>query len=85
MARVAVEDFGWGSAAHVVAVVRPSGVVVDEPGVDLGADRLGHARRILGRWTEWAKRQSVFVRLLLGLAGLAFLAAMVYLGFRFLR
>jgi uncharacterized protein (TIGR02611 family) len=46
---------------------------------------LGHVRRILRGWTEWAKRQSLFVRLLLGLAGLAFLAAMAYLGFRFLR
>ena len=46
---------------------------------------LGHARRILHGWTEWAKDQSLFVRLLLGLVGLAFLAAIAYLGFRFLR
>jgi uncharacterized protein (TIGR02611 family) len=46
---------------------------------------LGHVRRILHRWTDWAKRQSLFVRILLGLAGLAFLAAMAYLGFRYLR
>jgi uncharacterized protein (TIGR02611 family) len=46
---------------------------------------LRRARLVLRRWTAWARRQSVFVRLLLGLAGLAFLAAMAYLGIRFLR
>jgi uncharacterized protein (TIGR02611 family) len=46
---------------------------------------LGRARRIFHRWTEWAKRQNLFVRLLLGLVGLAFLAGMAYLGFRYLR
>ena len=33
-----VEDLAGCSSAHEVAVIRPSGVVVDEPGVDLGAE-----------------------------------------------
>jgi hypothetical protein len=35
---VFVEDLAWGSSGHVVAVVLAAGVVVDEPGVDLGAE-----------------------------------------------
>jgi hypothetical protein len=35
---VSVEDVAGCSAAHEVAVIGASGVVVDEPGVDLGAE-----------------------------------------------
>ena len=35
---VLVEDLAGCSAGHEVAVVGPAGVVVDEPGVDLGAE-----------------------------------------------
>jgi len=45
---------------------------------------LGRARLILQRWTHWAKRQSLFLRMLLGLAGLLFLAGLAYLAWRFL-
>lgn len=47
------------------------------------ADRLlRFARRLLRDWTDWAKRQSPFVRVLLGLAGLVLLAGLAYLGWR---
>jgi uncharacterized protein (TIGR02611 family) len=46
---------------------------------------LGRARRILSEWTAHARRQSLVVRLLLGLAGLVFLVAGAYVGFRLLR
>ncbi len=45
---------------------------------------LRFGRRVLGRWTGWARRQSLFVRGLIGLAGLALLAAVGYLSWRFL-
>jgi uncharacterized protein (TIGR02611 family) len=41
------------------------------------------ARRILRGWTEWAKRQSLIVQALLGLVGVAFLAAVLYLLWRY--
>ncbi|HEY2042862.1 MAG TPA: TIGR02611 family protein [Jatrophihabitans sp.] len=46
---------------------------------------LYRGRQMVRRWTDWAKRQSILVRVLLGIAGLAFLLALAYLGFRFLR
>jgi uncharacterized protein (TIGR02611 family) len=46
---------------------------------------LRRAQRIVRRWTEWARQQSLFVRLIMGVAGLALLAGFAYLGFRFLR
>jgi uncharacterized protein (TIGR02611 family) len=41
------------------------------------------ARRILRDWTEWAKRQSLIVQGVLGLAGVAFLAGLLYLLWRY--
>lgn len=46
---------------------------------------LRRARQILKDWTDWAKRQPLFVRLLLGLLGLAVLLGIGYLGWHFLR
>lgn len=45
---------------------------------------LQFCRRVLRDWTEWARRQSLLVRGLLGLAGLLLLAGLAYLGWRFL-
>ncbi|MCW2539965.1 MAG: hypothetical protein JWN95_1690 [Frankiales bacterium] len=41
---------------------------------------LAYGRRILHGWTEWVKAQSLFVRILIGIAGLALLAGVAYLG-----
>jgi uncharacterized protein (TIGR02611 family) len=46
---------------------------------------LRYAREVLRRWTAWAKRQSLPVRLLMGLAGLLVLAGLAYLGWRTLH
>jgi len=46
---------------------------------------LRYGRRMLRRWTEWAKRQSLVIRLLLGLVGLLVLAGAGYLGWQTLR
>lgn len=46
---------------------------------------LRRARQILREWTDWARRQPLFVRGLLGLAGLLVLAALAYLGWQYLR
>lgn len=43
------------------------------------------ARQILKDWTDWVKRQPLFVRLLLGLVALAVLVGIAYLGWHFLR
>ncbi len=50
------------------------------------AQRLLHyGRGVLRKWTTWASGQSVFVRLLLGLAGVLLLVGLAYLALRFLR
>ncbi|MDP9219659.1 MAG: TIGR02611 family protein [Actinomycetota bacterium] len=47
------------------------------------ADRLlAYARHQVGRWTDWAARQSLPVRLLLGLATLALLVGIFWVTFR---
>lgn len=46
---------------------------------------LRRARQVLKDWTDWAKRQPLFVRLLLGLVGLAVLVGIGYLGWHLLR
>lgn len=46
---------------------------------------LRRARQILREWTDWARRQPLFVRGLLGLAGLLVLATLAYLGWQYLR
>lgn len=46
---------------------------------------LRFGRDVLRRWTAWAKRQSLMIRLLLGLVGLLVLAGAVYLGWQTLR
>ncbi len=46
---------------------------------------LRRARQLLRDWTAWARRQSVFVRVLLGVVGLAVLVGIGYLGWHFLR
>ncbi len=43
---------------------------------------LRFGRRVLADWTDWIKRQSLVVRLLLGLVGLLVLAGLAYLGWR---
>lgn len=43
---------------------------------------LQFGRRVLASWTDWVKRQSLVVRLLLGLVGLLVLAGLAYLGWR---
>ena len=43
---------------------------------------LQFGRRVLADWTDWIKRQSLVVRLLLGLVGLLVLAGLAYLGWR---
>jgi uncharacterized protein (TIGR02611 family) len=45
---------------------------------------LSRARIILRQWTGWVRRQSLLVRLLIGLIGLVFLAAVIYLSWHFL-
>jgi uncharacterized protein (TIGR02611 family) len=46
---------------------------------------LQRGRRLLREWTGWLVRQSLLVRVVVGLLGLALLAALAYLGWRFLR
>jgi uncharacterized protein (TIGR02611 family) len=46
---------------------------------------LRYGRRKLHNWTEWAKRQSLLVRLLLGLVGLLVLAGVAYFGWQTVR
>jgi uncharacterized protein (TIGR02611 family) len=46
---------------------------------------LRFGRRVLRDWTAWAKRQSLLIRLLLGLLGLLVLAAAAYVGWQTLR
>jgi uncharacterized protein (TIGR02611 family) len=46
---------------------------------------LQFGRRVLARWTNWVKDQSLTVRLLLGLVGLLVLAGLAYLGWRTLH
>jgi uncharacterized protein (TIGR02611 family) len=47
------------------------------------ADRLlGYARHQVGRWTDWAGRQSLVVRLLLGLATLVLLVGLLWVMLR---
>lgn len=43
---------------------------------------LRFGRRVLRQWTDWAKRQPMWVRALLALAGLALLAALAWFGWR---
>jgi uncharacterized protein (TIGR02611 family) len=43
---------------------------------------LRYARRQVGRWTAWAARQHLVVRLLLGVATLALLLALVWVSLR---
>lgn len=43
---------------------------------------LRYARRQVGRWTDWATRQPLVVRLLLGLATFALVVAVVWLTLR---
>lgn len=44
---------------------------------------LRFGRQVLRDWTAWARRQPLLVRALLGLAGLAVLVCLGYLGWRF--
>jgi uncharacterized protein (TIGR02611 family) len=46
---------------------------------------LQYGRDVLRRWTAWAKRQSLLIRLLLGLVGLLVLAGLAYFGWQTLR
>jgi uncharacterized protein (TIGR02611 family) len=46
---------------------------------------LQFGRRVLRNWTDWAKRQSLLVRLLIGLMGLLVLAGLAYFGWRTLH
>ena len=46
---------------------------------------LRFGRRVLHDWTEWVKRQSLVVRMLLGLVGLLVLAGVVYFGWQTLH
>ena len=46
---------------------------------------LRFGRGVLRDWTDWAKRQPLWVRGLLGLAGLVLLAGLGYLGWRLLH
>jgi len=46
---------------------------------------LQFGRRVLRQWTDWAKRQSLVVRLLLGLVGLLVLAGVAWLGWQTLH
>jgi uncharacterized protein (TIGR02611 family) len=46
---------------------------------------LRYGRNLLRRWTAWAKRQSLVIRLLLGLVGLLVLAGLAYVGWHTLR
>jgi uncharacterized protein (TIGR02611 family) len=46
---------------------------------------LRRVRRLLRDWTGWLSRQSLLVRGLAGLLGLAVLVGLAYLGWRFLR
>ena len=39
---------------------------------------LAYAKRRVGEWTDWVRRQSLFVRFLLGTATLAIVAAAIY-------
>jgi uncharacterized protein (TIGR02611 family) len=46
---------------------------------------LRYGRNVLRRWTAWAKRQSLLIRLLLGLIGLLVLAGVAYFGWQTVR
>lgn len=46
---------------------------------------LQFGRRVLRNWTDWAKRQSLLIRLLLGLVGLLVLAGLAWFGWRTLH
>jgi uncharacterized protein (TIGR02611 family) len=46
---------------------------------------LGYARGVLRDWADWARRQGLIVRLLLGLVGLLVLAGFAYFGWRTLH
>jgi uncharacterized protein (TIGR02611 family) len=46
---------------------------------------LRFGRRLLREWTDWAMRQPLWVRGLLGLVGLALLAGLALLGWRLLH
>ncbi len=46
---------------------------------------LRFGRRLLTEWTAWAKRQPLWIRGLLGLAGLLLLAGLAWLGWRLLH
>lgn len=46
---------------------------------------LRFGRRVLRNWTDWAKRQSLLIRLLLGLVGLLVLAGLAWFGWRTLH
>ena len=46
---------------------------------------LQFGRRVLRQWTDWAKRQSLVIRLLLGLVGVLVLVGVAYLGWRTLH
>ncbi|MFL6160620.1 MAG: TIGR02611 family protein [Jatrophihabitantaceae bacterium] len=46
---------------------------------------LRFGRRVLRRWTDWARRQSLWVRGLLGLAGLLLLGGLAWLGWQLVR
>jgi len=46
---------------------------------------LRFGRRVLASWTAWVRRQSLAVRLLLGLVGLLVLAGLAYVGWRTLH
>jgi uncharacterized protein (TIGR02611 family) len=43
---------------------------------------LRYARGLVRSWTNWAKRQSLVIRLLLGLVGLLVLVGLAYFGWR---
>jgi len=45
---------------------------------------LRFARRTVQRWTDWAKEQAWWVQGLIGLSGLALLAGLAFIGWRFL-
>lgn len=46
---------------------------------------LQYGRRVLRGWTEWVKRRSLVIRLLLGLLGLLVLAGVAWFGWQTVR
>ncbi len=46
---------------------------------------LRFGRRVLKQWTDWALRQPLWIRVLIGLAGLALLGGLAYLGWMLLH